>query len=129
MATYFYFGFAFMVSLIREIVKDVIDIEGDNLYFRKTLPIVLGIPKTKRILFALLSFFLASVVFLQIKFYLADSVWIVIYSVVMISIPIIYVFAKLLKAKSKEDFSFISTLLKVIMVLGILFLIVYRYTI
>lgn len=126
--TFIYFGFAFIVSLIREIIKDVVDIEGDSSHARKTLPIVLGISKTKRILFALLSLFLASVFFLQIKLYLADSVWIVIYSIVMISIPIIYVFTKLLKAESKDDFSFISTLLKVIMVLGILFLIVFRYT-
>lgn len=126
--TFIYFGFAFIVSLIREIIKDVVDIEGDSSHARKTLPIVLGISKTKKILFALLSIFLASVVFLQIKLYLADSVWIVIYSIVMISIPIIYVFTKLLKAESKDDFSFISTLLKVIMVLGILFLIVFRYT-
>lgn len=127
--SFIYFGFAFIVSLIREIIKDIVDIEGDRSHARKTLPIVLGTPKTKRILFALLSLFFVSVLFLQIKLYLADSVWIVIYSVVMISFPIIYVFAKLLKAKLKEEFNFISTLLKVIMILGILFLIVYRYTI
>lgn len=127
--SFIYFGFAFIVSLIREIVKDVVDIEGDRSHSRKTLPIVLGVSKTKRVIFSLIAFFFASVTFLQIKLYLSDSVWIVIYSIVMISVPIIYVFAKLLKAESKEDFSFISTLLKVIMVLGILFLIVYSYTI
>lgn len=127
--SFIYFGFAFIVSLIREIVKDIVDIEGDSKHDRKTLPIVLGISKTKRILFVLLSLFFISVVFLQIKLYFADAIWTVIYSIVMISFPIIYIFAKLFQAKSKEEFNFISTLLKLIMLLGILFLIVYRYTI
>jgi 4-hydroxybenzoate polyprenyltransferase len=39
--------FAFVINLIREIVKDLEDINGDTSQGMKTLAIVLGILKTK----------------------------------------------------------------------------------
>src|SRR5947208_952823 len=42
--------FAFMSTLLREIIKDAEDIKGDQISDCKTLPIVLGIRKTKSIL-------------------------------------------------------------------------------
>lgn len=127
--SFIYFAFAFIVSLIREIVKDVEDIDGDRSHNRKTMPIVLGIPKTKWILYALIGVFFILVGYLQYKLYLSDFVWITVYSLVMITAPMLYVLAKISNANSKEDFSFISTMLKVIMILGVLFLIVFRYSI
>jgi 4-hydroxybenzoate polyprenyltransferase len=57
--------FAFWMTLIREIVKDMEDIRGDERYGCRTLPIVLGIPATRRILYGigpgfLLTFLLAA---------------------------------------------------------------------
>ncbi len=127
--SFIYFAFAFIVSLIREIVKDVVDMEGDRSHNRKTMPIVLGIQKTKRILYTLGIVFFAFISYIQIRLYFSDFIWEVIYSVAMINIPLIYIYAKLVKAESKDDFSFISTFFKVLMVLGILFLIVFRYSI
>ena len=42
-----YAGFAFIISLIREVVKDMEDMEGDAKYGCKTMPIVWGIPASK----------------------------------------------------------------------------------
>jgi 4-hydroxybenzoate polyprenyltransferase len=45
--------FAFVINLIREIVKDLEDINGDTSQGMKTLAIVLGILKTTKLVFAL----------------------------------------------------------------------------
>ncbi|MES1226839.1 MAG: geranylgeranylglycerol-phosphate geranylgeranyltransferase, partial [Bacteroidota bacterium] len=42
-----YGGFAFVISLVREVVKDMEDIEGDEKYGCRTMPIVWGIPASK----------------------------------------------------------------------------------
>jgi 4-hydroxybenzoate polyprenyltransferase len=50
--------FAMALNLVREIVKDMEDIEGDKILRAKTLPIVLGHTKTKWIAIALLTAYL-----------------------------------------------------------------------
>lgn len=124
-----YFTFAFLISLIREIVKDVQDIEGDKLANRQTLPIRLGIPKTKQVLMALIVVFLLFASWIQYLIFLADKMWLSVYSFVMISIPLIYALTKLISAKEKDDYKFLSGLLKIIMLLGIVLLVIHRYII
>ena len=48
--------FAFLATLIREIIKDVEDFEGDAAYGRNTLPIVLGIRLTRILVIILILF-------------------------------------------------------------------------
>jgi geranylgeranylglycerol-phosphate geranylgeranyltransferase len=45
-ATYFAFGFAFLSNLIREMVKDIEDVDGDMWGNARTLPVILGTKKT-----------------------------------------------------------------------------------
>ena len=45
--TFLYSGFAFVISLIREAIKDMEDIEGDRRYGCKTMPIVWGFNASK----------------------------------------------------------------------------------
>jgi len=40
---------AFLINLIREIVKDIEDIQGDHVARYRTLPIILGAQRTARI--------------------------------------------------------------------------------
>jgi 4-hydroxybenzoate polyprenyltransferase len=49
--------FAMVMTLVREIIKDMEDWKGDNTFGCKTLPIVWGIRKTKTLLYALLFLF------------------------------------------------------------------------
>ena len=46
-----YSGFAFFVSLTREIIKDMEDVEGDEKAQYKTLPVRFGLQKTKGIIY------------------------------------------------------------------------------
>lgn len=51
----FFAAFAFALNLVREIVKDVEDMEGDKLLRAKTMPLVLGVAKTRWICVALVA--------------------------------------------------------------------------
>jgi 4-hydroxybenzoate polyprenyltransferase len=49
-------GFAFIINLGREIIKDMEDIPGDELLKARTIPIVLGIKSSRWIVMVILSF-------------------------------------------------------------------------
>jgi 4-hydroxybenzoate polyprenyltransferase len=53
--------FAFMISLIRELIKDMEDIKGDAAHGCKTLPIFIGEPKTKAVVLFLVAILMVMV--------------------------------------------------------------------
>lgn len=63
-----YCAFAFLLNLIREIIKDLADIKGDLLLKSDTLPIRIGIGKTKTIIYILIGIALVS-----LSYYLINS--------------------------------------------------------
>jgi len=121
-----YSVFAFLINLVREIIKDIEDIDGDHKAGLKTLPIVLGRERAKKIVFAL-SFLPLAAVIHYIVTYLFQQQIAVIYFLVAIAAPLIFVTIKIFLAKTKKDYQFISSLLKVVMLLGILSLPLFKY--
>lgn len=111
-----YAVFAFFISLIREIVKDIEDIKGDSAHGCKTLPIVIGIRSTKRVLYGLIVVF--SLILLIWGQYLDNLV--MAWSFSLLVIPMSYLFYQLKIAHKRTDFKKISTLCKIIMLLGLL---------
>ena len=122
-----YAGFAFIVSLVREIVKDMEDIEGDRKYFCKTMPIVLGILPTKlfvslwMVVLAAMLFFLMGYAFL--KGYFIMSAYVLFFLIA----PLVSMFLMLNNASQPRDFKKLSSRIKLFMLLGILSMIVYYY--
>ena len=116
-----YSAFAFLLTLVREIVKDCEDIEGDEAFGCKTLPIVHGIPAAKKTASNLVAFLLVLITFLE--FMQANSGdWISFgYFLIFISLPLIWVMIALRKAKVKKHFFIISQVVKVLMLVGILY--------
>lgn len=116
-----YAGFAFFMSLIREIVKDMEDIRGDVRNGCRTMPIVLGIRKTKRVVTGLLIAFavVLSLSAFAVSTSLSSPILFLIYVFVFILLPLGIMFLMLYKADKKIDFKRISTLSKIIMLLGI----------
>lgn len=112
---YVYALFAFSITLIREIIKDMEDLKGDNTFGCKTLPIVWGIRGTKvfayliMILFVIIVFLFHSLFTLPLYFF-----------GFFLLIPFMALIWKLIRADTRKDFSNLSTFCKVIMVLGIL---------
>ena len=111
-------SFAFLINLIREVVKDIEDVNGDYNMKMNTLPILLGVARTKKIAAFLCLFPLGFLLFIVAKYasvYKLSVLYLVLFSMV----PLLYVALKLLSAKTKKEFKKLSMLLKLIMFLGI----------
>src|SRR5215216_3638796 len=123
---FLYAGFAFVISLIREAMKDMEDIEGDARYGCKTLPIVSGVRTTKIYTTVWIVVLTASLFVLQL--YVLQFGWwpAVIYSIGLVILPLCYAIAKLSKANKAYDFSYLSRFIKWIMLTGILSMIFFR---
>jgi 4-hydroxybenzoate polyprenyltransferase len=114
--------FAFILSLAREIVKDIEDRKGDAATGAKTLPIAFGEKVAKRaVQFLLLC--CSSLVIWMIHFKLSDAQFVnlffTIYCYLTILTPSVYLIVLLFNTNRKEDYSKASLLLKFIMVSGI----------
>jgi 4-hydroxybenzoate polyprenyltransferase len=107
--------FAFFMTLVREIIKDMEDLKGDNTFGCKTLPIIWGIRNTKFVLYLLLAVFVLLVILVNL-FYaqLPDY-----YFIVFLFAPLSLFVYKLLSADTKKDFYKLSQWCKVIMLLGV----------
>jgi len=115
-----YGGFAFIISLIREVVKDMEDMEGDARYGCKTMPIVWGIPSTKVFAGVWLIVLISSLVILQVYALQLRWWWSVGFSIVLIITPLLMILRKMFRARNPGDFHELSTLIKVVMLTGIL---------
>lgn len=111
-----YAVFAFFMTLIREVIKDMEDLKGDNTFGCKTLPIVWGIRKTKNFIYGMVAVFAAAVLFIN-QVYVKLPL---IYFLMMLFVPLAWLVMQLVKADTKRDFSWLSSFCKVIMLLGIL---------
>jgi 4-hydroxybenzoate polyprenyltransferase len=118
--------FAFMINLLRELVKDFEDIKGDYKMGIKTLPIALGIDRSNVLTFVLSLIPIAAVIYYLIT-YLFKQTAVVGYFLILVLGPLIYVSIKLFSAKAKEDYSHISFILKFVMLTGILSILLYPY--
>lgn len=111
-----YASFAFFITLVREIIKDMEDLKGDNTFGCKTLPIVWGLRRTKLVIYFILSIFSVTVVVLN-HFYKALPLE---YYFIFFFIPLLWMIYRLVRADTKKDFTILSGFCKVIMLLGIL---------
>jgi 4-hydroxybenzoate polyprenyltransferase len=108
--------FAFFITLVREIIKDMEDLKGDMTFGCKTLPILLGFRKTKQFIYGIIGIFCLTVFFF-------DSVYTALPSVYFISFlfaPLLWLVTRLYRADTVKDFLWLSRFCKVIMLLGIL---------
>lgn len=115
-----YAFFAFMLNFLREIIKDIQDIDGDNQAGMKTLPITFGISRTMRLVFGLSIIPLILFIYYVHNYYFMNKLYYsTLYSLVFIAAPLILFTIKSFDAQSKNNFAFLSRLLKVIMFFGI----------
>jgi 4-hydroxybenzoate polyprenyltransferase len=110
-----YATFAFFITLVREIIKDMEDLRGDKTFGCKTLPIVLGIRKTRFLIYLILVIFILTV--FALNFFYATLP--MVYLAIFFFVPLCYLWIRLVKADTIRDFSSLSSFCKIIMVLGI----------
>lgn len=115
-----YSGFAFIISLMREAVKDIEDMPGDAKYNCKTMPVIWGINATK--VYIAVWLMILIIVLLVIQIYVMQFQWwlAVVYCILFIITPLFFIFKKLLKAIITSDYHKLSKLIKLVMLTGIL---------
>lgn len=121
--TYVFFAyaiFAFLVSMVREIIKDMEDTEGDEMAGCQTLPIVVGIKYTRYVVFGILIVTVVLLAYAMVilnRLSLFMAFW---YFVFTVQTGALYLMVKLYHAREKQDYHYLSSLCKLIMVAGIL---------
>jgi 4-hydroxybenzoate polyprenyltransferase len=118
--------FAFITNLLREIIKDIVDKQGDSTFGSNTVPIALGDKGAKTFVVALCLFEIASVFYIYFNYinnYLS-LVFILFLSAILLFLSVIIILAK-----EKKDYIFAEMFAKMIMVYGLLYsaIVFYQY--
>jgi 4-hydroxybenzoate polyprenyltransferase len=121
--------FAFITTLLREIIKDMEDVDGDREFGCKTMPIVLGINASKNIAIVIALATLVSLGFIQHMFWIIDDMNSFIYFIVALELPLLFLIFKIKTAHEKKQFRFAGNLSKFIMLMGICYLLLFAYPI
>ncbi len=120
--------FAFSINLLREIAKDIEDIDGDHKAGMNTLPIIIGSERAKNVLISLnfipLAFLIHYIVFELYRQPIAVG-----YFLLLVIGPLIYITIKIFSASTKKDFKHISNTYKLVLFSGMLSLLLYKYVI
>lgn len=118
--------FAFLINLLREMIKDQEDVTGDYNTGRNSLPIAVGRSRANKIIFAIGLVPLATVIWYMYE-YLFNNTYAVIYVLVLIIGPLLIFQVNLLNAKKKIHYARLSLLLKIVLALGLLSLGLYPF--
>lgn len=121
-----YAFFAFFVNFIREIVKDLLDVDGDKKGDINTLPIVLGRKRAVRITFTLAGILIFSVLTFMYKELYTQKVA-TLYFLFGIVGPLLFFCIKSWDADTKKEYRILSSILKWVMFIGICSLLLFRF--
>ncbi|MEY3058824.1 MAG: hypothetical protein RL000_176 [Bacteroidota bacterium] len=118
--TLIYAGFAFIVSLVREVIKDLEDIIGDKKYGCTTMPIVWGVNVSK--IYAATWIVVLMGILLSLFFYTIINSWSWLFSlmIIILLVFLIVILVNIKKAATSKDFGKISNQVKLLMLMGIL---------
>ena len=117
--------FAFLLTLIREIIKDMEDYEGDWSYGRNSMPVVAGLDITRYTVMSLIVITIALII-VVVFFYLRDPITII-YALVALILPLLWLVIKMILARSPGDYHKASTLTKWIMMAGLAYILIADY--
>jgi 4-hydroxybenzoate polyprenyltransferase len=117
--------FAFVVNLLREIVKDMEDVNGDFNQGMNTLPIALGVERTGRIVFFATLLPIAAVLYYIQTYYMDNNLtFATLYALIFVAAPLIYFLVKMWSARTKKDYGQLQQVLKLVILFGVLSILV-----
>ncbi|WP_339698815.1 geranylgeranylglycerol-phosphate geranylgeranyltransferase [Algoriphagus aquimarinus] len=106
--------FAFFLNLIREIIKDIEDRQGDRKHGCRTLPIVIGFRRTKAVIFLIAGVFVCAILIVMFKL---DRP-VIFYYFGGLGIFFTYFMYRIYIADRKDHFTKLSAIAKVLMLVG-----------
>jgi len=107
--------FAFIISMIRELIKDLEDVEGDQKFGCKTFPILYGRKNTKWLVGFFYLILISSIGYL----YMLHQSTLYLYLIISMSILFVFFIYKLYHACSTKDYRLLSNVAKIIMIVGL----------
>ncbi|MCK4812964.1 MAG: geranylgeranylglycerol-phosphate geranylgeranyltransferase [Candidatus Marinimicrobia bacterium] len=115
----------FAISLIREIIKDLEDLEGDSAHNSKTLPVVLGETPT-RIVVGIMILMLLPIIPIP---YVAGlyGKWFFFVGIIGVGFPLIIIMVQLFQIKRTINYHQMAIALKILMVIGIATIFIGRF--
>jgi 4-hydroxybenzoate polyprenyltransferase len=120
LVVFIFASFAFFMNLVREIIKDVEDVEGDKVLKAKTIPIVLGERKARIISLMLLIFILVSSI-LGLYFFTQDlNIQLRLIDYILFGVIAFFLFLAIffLKSTERKQLKYADRSLKVAMIIG-----------
>ncbi len=122
-----YAYFAFMLTWLREIVKDMEDFRGDAAQGCDTMPIRWGLHRSARFVIILGIFTLIPLIIASYKLLYSTKLYFGVYIISALVFPVIAVLFYLPRHTNTQHYGLVSRWLKIIMLLGILALLVYHF--
>lgn len=120
-------SFAFITTLIREIIKDIEDEKGDREMECRTMPIKWGLKNTKLVVYALILFTVIGLFIIEGLYIHFEGSLTIRYILIGLVFPLIMLLYLIFKALTPTDFHQASTLIKVIMLVGVLYSLIFYY--
>jgi 4-hydroxybenzoate polyprenyltransferase len=114
-----YMLFAFLITLIREVVKDMEDYEADKSFGINTLPVAAGITVAKIFAVLLTLLMMAFIGYLQYIYWIngaKNHFW---FAVLMLQFPLLVNLLPLIPAKDEKSFAVQSVMMKLVIVFGL----------
>lgn len=115
-------GYAFLafgINLVREVVKDIEDMQGDDYIGSRTLPLVLGEAQTRFIAILLILGLIRLVLYGQ-QLYLKDGAFALpLYLALAVQLPLLVSMVMLFFAKSNRQYARVSLILKLVAAAGV----------
>lgn len=110
--------FSILTTFVREIIKDIADVDGDLKINAKTIPIIFGRKRAANFafIFSAVLFILLLVILQNLK----EEPYYLMYGVIFLIVPLLYFMFLLWTAKTKKEFTKLSGIMKTIMLFGIL---------
>ncbi|MCE3281061.1 MAG: UbiA prenyltransferase [Bacteroidetes bacterium] len=121
--------FAFITTLLREIIKDIEDVEGDKEFGCQTMPIVLGIKNSKLIVITLIAATMICLGYIQALQYSCNDHKAFYYFLLGLQLPFVFLMTNVYKAETKNKFRFAGNTAKFIMLMGVIYLFIHSYEI
>lgn len=124
--SFLYTGFAFVTSLIREVIKDMEDMDGDDRYGCETMPLTWGVPATKVFVAVWLVVLIGMIGIVQFYILQLGWYWSALYCITLIILPLVWILRRLFTAQVSTDYHRLSNAIKLVMLMGMLSLLFFK---
>jgi 4-hydroxybenzoate polyprenyltransferase len=122
-----YSSFAFIISLIREVIKDMEDMNGDEQYGCRTMPIAWGVPASKVFVATWLVVLIGALIIIQFYVIQLQWWWFAAYSILLILAPLVNILRKLYDSITAKEYHRLSSMIKMVMFTGILSMLLFKF--